>query len=57
MSYKIGLISDVHAAAKPVSEALSIFRKNNVDEVFCLGDIAGYGDELKETVQLLPKTA
>ena len=53
MSYKIGLISDVHAAAKPVSEALTIFRKNKVDEVFCLGDIAGYGDELKETVQLL----
>lgn len=53
MSYKIGLISDVHAAAKPASEALSIFRKHKVDDIFCLGDIAGYGDELKETVQLL----
>jgi len=53
LSYKIGLISDVHASSKPVSQALSIFKKKKVDSILCLGDIAGYGDELEETVQLL----
>ena len=53
VSSRIGLISDVHATAAPVAEALACFRARNVDEVFCLGDIAGYGNELDETVALL----
>jgi len=49
----IGLISDVHATPAPVAEALSIFQKAGVDQVFCAGDIAGYRDNLEETVTLL----
>lgn len=49
----IGLISDVHASAAPVAEALSIFSKAGVDQVWCAGDIAGYHDELDTTVALL----
>ena len=53
MTTKIGIISDVHATAAPVKEALEIFEKQGVDEIYCAGDIAGYGVELKETIQLL----
>ena len=53
VSTKIGLISDVHATADPVQKALAIFRKQRVDRVFCGGDIAGYGTELEQTVDLL----
>ena len=49
----IGLISDVHAAPAPVAEALAIFKNAGVDQVFCAGDIAGYHDELEQTVALL----
>jgi putative phosphoesterase len=49
----IGLISDVHARAAPVREALAIFAREGVQQVFCAGDIAGYHDELAETVALL----
>lgn len=49
----IGLISDVHATPAPVAEALAIFAREGVDQVFCAGDIAGYGNELEETVALL----
>lgn len=49
----IGLISDVHAMPAPVAEALSIFRNAGVEQVFCAGDIAGYHDELEQTVALL----
>jgi len=49
----IGLISDVHAAPEPVAEALSIFKKAGVDRVLCAGDIAGYMEQLEQTVELL----
>ncbi len=53
MSTKIGLLSDVHATADPVREALWIFAREGADGVLCPGDIAGYGNELEETVTLL----
>lgn len=49
----IGLLSDVHASAAPVREALALFARSGVQQVFCAGDIAGYHDELAETVALL----
>lgn len=49
----IGLISDVHASPAPLEEALSIFKGAGVSQVFCGGDIAGYNEQLQETVVLL----
>lgn len=53
MSTKIGLLSDPHATPQPVAEALALFRRERVDRVLCAGDIAGYGQALPETVDLL----
>ena len=50
---QIGLISDVHAAPEPVAEALAIFTRAGVDQVLCAGDIAGYMDDLDQTIKLL----
>jgi len=52
----IGLISDVHATAKPVAEALRIFDNAGGELVLCAGDIAGYMEELDATIQLLEKS-
>ena len=49
----VGLISDPHATAEPVAEALSIFKRERVDEIWCTGDIVGYGNELEATIALL----
>ena len=49
----IGLISDVHAAPAPLAEALAIFEKSGVNQVWCAGDIAGYMDEPESTIELL----
>jgi putative phosphoesterase len=49
----IGLISDVHAQPAPVEEALSIFAREGVSQIFCGGDIAGYNQQLQETIALL----
>ena len=53
MSTKIGVVSDVHASPEPLAHAIDIFQRENVDHIFCAGDIAGYGDELEKTVELL----
>lgn len=50
---KIGLISDPHAYPEPVAEALSVFKHEQVDSIWCTGDIAGYGQGLEETIRLL----
>ena len=52
----IGLISDVHATPAPIEEALSIFKQAGVEQVFCAGDIAGYGDKLEQSIALLVKS-
>jgi len=53
VSTRIGLISDPHATAAPVAEALALFKAAGVDHIFCAGDIAGYGNELEQTLDLL----
>jgi putative phosphoesterase len=49
----IGLISDVHATPSPIAEALSIFKQAGVEQILCAGDIAGYGDQLEQSIALL----
>jgi predicted phosphodiesterase len=53
MTTRIGLVSDPHASAAPLAEALAIFRREGVSQVLCAGDIGGYGEQLDETVALL----
>lgn len=53
MTTRIGLLSDVHAEPAPVAEALSIFKREQVDSIICPGDIAGYFDEVRAVIDLL----
>jgi len=53
MSTRIGLISDVHSSPVALAEALQVFAEQQVDDIICAGDIAGYYDTLLPTVQLL----
>lgn len=53
---KLGLLSDPHAYPEPVAEALSIFKQQQVDAIWCTGDVAGYGQELEQTISLLQKS-
>jgi putative phosphoesterase len=50
---KIGLIGDPHAKPEPVQEAIDIFHREQVDVIWCTGDIAGYGEQLEQTVHVL----
>lgn len=53
---KIGLISDVHATVAPLQDALAIFQHEGIETILCAGDIAGYGRELGQTVELLNRS-
>ncbi|MDH3634972.1 MAG: YfcE family phosphodiesterase [Gammaproteobacteria bacterium] len=53
MTTRIGLVSDVHSSPEPLRQALEIFRREQVDEIICTGDIAGYYDTLLPTIELL----
>jgi putative phosphoesterase len=55
MTTRIGLISDVHSSPVALAEALRIFVDQQVDDIICAGDIAGYYDSLLPTVRLLVK--
>ena len=53
MSTLIGLISDVHASPVPLKQALEIFEREQVSDIICAGDIAGYFDQTDECISLL----
>ena len=53
MTTRIGLISDVHSSPVALAEALQIFAGQQVDDIICAGDIAGYYEGLLPTIQLL----
>jgi putative phosphoesterase len=53
MTTRIGLISDVHSSPVALAEALQIFAEQQVDDIICAGDIAGYYDTLLPTIRLL----
>jgi putative phosphoesterase len=53
MTTKIGLVSDVHASPAPLKQALKIFEQEAVSKIICAGDIAGYFENLSETIELL----
>ena len=56
MTYRLGLISDVHASPGLLAEALDIFRQQAVDDIICAGDIAGYHQALLPTIRLLAES-
>jgi len=56
MSTRVGLISDVHAAFTPLREAIDVFAREGVDLLLCAGDVAGYGTELAQCVELIAES-
>ena len=44
------LISDIHSNLEALQAVLEDIRKNGVDEIYCLGDIVGYGPNPRECV-------
>lgn len=50
---KTALISDIHGNAEALSAVLADIKRNEVDTIICLGDIATLGPSPKETVEMV----
>src|SRR5438034_738828 len=46
------LISDIHSNLEGLTAVLDDIAKNNVSEIYCLGDIVGYGPNPRECIDL-----
>jgi predicted phosphodiesterase len=52
---RIAILSDIHSNLQALNKALSIIDSRNVDSIFCLGDIVGYGGNPNECVRIVAK--
>lgn len=50
---KVALIADIHANLPALEAVLQHIRQQNIDEIWCLGDIVGYGPFPNECVALV----
>ncbi len=48
---KYAIISDIHSDNRSLSNALDDISKNNIDKIFCLGDLIGYLNEPENVVR------
>lgn len=49
----IALISDVHANIEALSVVMEDINKHNVDTIFCLGDVIGYGPNPRKCIEIV----
>lgn len=52
---RIAFIADIHANLPALETVLKDINKHNIDMVYCLGDIVGYGPFPNESIELLRK--
>jgi putative phosphoesterase len=52
---KIGLFSDIHGNAIALEAVLKDISSRNIDMIFCLGDLVGYGAYPNEVIELIRK--
>ncbi len=50
---KIAIISDIHGNLEALTEVFNYLANNNINDVYCLGDIVGYGPNPNECVSLI----
>ena len=50
---RIALISDIHSNIEALTTALAWIDDNDIDEIFCLGDIVGYGADPNPCCELI----
>ncbi|MBI4427962.1 MAG: metallophosphoesterase family protein [Ignavibacteriales bacterium] len=54
---RLAILSDIHSNLPALSKALSLVDELHVDEVYCLGDVVGYGGSPNECVDLICQRA
>lgn len=50
---RVAILSDIHSNLQALAKALSIIDRSRIDEIYCLGDIVGYGANPNECIALI----
>ncbi len=53
---RIALISDIHGNLEALTAVLKDIEKHQVDQIWCLGDVVGYGANPSECLKLVTET-
>jgi len=52
---KIAIVSDIHSNLEALNSVLEDIEKNGIQDIYCLGDIIGYGPNPRETMEIARK--
>ncbi|AEF95813.1 metallophosphoesterase family protein [Methanotorris igneus] len=52
---KLAILSDIHSNLEALEAVLNDIDKHDIDRVFCLGDIVGYGANPNECIEIIKK--
>ena len=52
---KYAILSDIHSNPTALEQALEDARAHDVEKIFCLGDVVGYGPDPARTIELVRK--
>lgn len=50
---RVAFISDIHANIEALESVLDDIRSKEVDEIYCLGDLVGYGPDPNEVIEMI----
>ena len=51
----IAFISDIHSNYESLKVVLKDLKRYNINEIYCLGDVVGYGPEPNKCINILRK--
>lgn len=54
---RVAILSDIHSNLQALTKALAIIDRSHIDEIYCLGDIVGYGANPNECIELIRSRA
>ena len=49
----IGIISDIHGNLEALNRVLEYMKENDITDIYCLGDVVGYGPNPNECIELV----
>ena len=52
---KVGILGDLHSNLSALEAVLALFELEEVDAIYCVGDVVGYGARPNEVIELLVK--
>ena len=50
---RIAILSDIHGNLEALTTIINYIEDDNIDEIYCLGDIVGYGSNPNECIEII----